>query len=82
MHRSDPLLKMKLVPKVTADSKNVLLQNKDSSLTTGCLTGNLHHDWNKLDLKSSGGSRLEVPVKKAGRTSELCTQNSTPGPLF
>ena len=27
-------------------------------------------------------SRLEVSVKKSRRTSELCTQNSTPGPLL
>lgn len=55
---------MKLMSKVKAHSKNGLLQNKDGSLTPGCVTRNLQHDWSKLH-ESSGGSRLEVSVKKS-----------------
>lgn len=70
------------MPKVKAHSKNGLLQNKDGSLTPGCLTRNLQHDWSKLDLSPLEAPGWRSQLKKAGRTSELCTQNSTPGPLL
>ena len=73
---------MKLMPKVKAHSKNGLLQNKDGSLTPGCLTRNLQHDWSKLDLSPLEAPGWRSQFKKAGRTSELCTQNPTPGPLL
>ena len=76
MHRSDPLLKMKLVPKVTANSKKVLLQNKDRSLTTGCLTRNLHHGLNKLDLNplEAQGWKSQLKKQEELQNSALRTQ--------
>lgn len=65
MHRQDPLLKMKLMPKVKAHSKNGLLQNKDGSLTPGCLTRNLQHDWSKLHLSPLEAPGWRSQLKKA-----------------
>lgn len=70
------------MPKVKAHSKNGLLQNKDGCLTPGCLTRNLQHDWSRLDLSPLEAPGWRSQLKKAGRTSELCTKNSTPGPLL